>query len=160
MNNWKVIFATVVIFGTGVITGGLLVNYVHHSHPKLQRAKPVVAAEARPPVTNSPVRAADNAKLHPAEVLNKQFLLQLDAALQLKPEQRAEIQKIIGEGQNQMRKVILDARLEIREVLTAEQQKEFDELVKRPLRRPPAGTNTTAALPPATNSAPVPASTP
>jgi len=152
VNNWKVIFATVVIFGTGVITGGLLVNYVHHSHPKLQHAKPAVAAEVRSPATNAPAR--------PAEVLNKQFLLQLDAALQLKPEQRAEIQKIIGEGQNQMRKVILDARLEIREVLTAEQQKEFDDLVKRPLHRPPAGTNTTAALPPATNSAPAPASTP
>jgi len=71
--------------------------------------------------------------------------------LHLKPDQREAIQKIIGEGQNQMRKVILDARLEIREVLTAEQQKEFDDLVKRPLRRPPSGTNTTVSLPSVSN---------
>ena len=160
MNNWKVIFATVVIFGTGVITGGLLVNYVHYSHPKLQRSKPSVAAEVRPQATNSSSRSADNVKLRPAEVLNKQFLLQLDTALHLKSDQRAEIQKIIGEGQNQMRKVILDARLEIREVLTAEQQKEFDDLVKRPLRRPQSGTNTTVALPPATNFVPASTNTP
>ena len=114
----------------------------------------------RPQATNSSSRSADNVKLRPAEVLNKQFLLQLDTALHLKSDQRAEIQKIIGEGQNQMRKVILDARLEIREVLTAEQQKEFDDLVKRPLRRPQSGTNTTVALPPATNFVPASTNTP
>jgi hypothetical protein len=30
---WKVILATLVIFGTGVITGGLLVNYTNHTAP-------------------------------------------------------------------------------------------------------------------------------
>ena len=37
MNNWKVIptivFATVLIFGAGVFTGGILVNYVKQPHP-------------------------------------------------------------------------------------------------------------------------------
>ncbi len=32
MNSWKVILATVVIFGAGVLTGGLLVNYVEREH--------------------------------------------------------------------------------------------------------------------------------
>ena len=31
MNSWKVILAAVVIFGAGVLTGGLLVDYVDHS---------------------------------------------------------------------------------------------------------------------------------
>jgi len=28
VNNWKVILATIVIFGAGVVTGGLLVSHV------------------------------------------------------------------------------------------------------------------------------------
>jgi hypothetical protein len=37
VNSWKIILATVVIYGAGVMTGGLLVSYVYyvdHSHPK------------------------------------------------------------------------------------------------------------------------------
>ena len=43
-----------------------------------------------------------------------------------------------------MHKVIQDARLEIREVLTPEQRKKFDELVKRPVHKPIFGTNAPA----------------
>ena len=40
MNSWKVILAAVVIFGAGVLTGGLLVNYVEPSHPRdIQRLR-------------------------------------------------------------------------------------------------------------------------
>ena len=60
------------------------------------------------------------------------MLQQLDEQLQLSPEASEAIQKIIAEGQNQMRKVIQDLRLEIREELTPEQQKQFEELMKRP----------------------------
>ncbi len=145
MNNWKVIFATVVIFGAGVITGGLLVNYVQHSNPKPQRPKLVAttttSAVARPAATNAPPVMAETNKLRPPEILSKQFLQQLDESLQLKPAQREAIQKIISEGQNLIRKAVQDSRLEIREVLTPEQRKQFDELVKRPFRKPLYGTN-------------------
>jgi hypothetical protein len=152
VNNWKVILATIVIFGTGVITGGLLVHHVQHPYMKLGRSKLVAAAEARQQTTNNPhLRIQDSAKNRPPEILGKQFLQQLDEKLQLTPEQIVTIQKIIGEGQNQMRKVIQDARLEIRDALTPEQQKPFDEMMKRPFHRPIYGTNTTVALPIATN---------
>lgn len=151
MNNWKVIFATVVIFGAGVITGGLLVNYIQHSNKKPQRPKPAASAAVRMAVTNQP---AETGKLRPPEILSKQFLQQLDGALHLKAEQREAIQKIIGEGQNQIRKALQDARLEIREALTPEQREQFDELVKRPFRKPIYGTNGAVAVPPTTNSAP------
>lgn len=147
MNNWKVIFATVVIFGAGVITGGLLVNYIQHSNKKPQRPKPVAAV--RLAATNQP---GETTKLRPPEILSKQFLQQLDESLHLKNGQREAIQKIISEGQNQVRKALQDARLEIREVLTSEQRRQFDEMVKRPFRKPIYGTNSTAVLPPATNS--------
>lgn len=151
MNNWKVIFASVVIFGAGVITGGLLVNYVKHCYQPAH-GKPAAAAPAHPLATNQPVRSAEAPKPRPPEILSKQFLQQLDEALSLKTEQREAIRKIIGEGQNQIRKALQDARLEIRETLTPEQRKQFDELIKRPYRKPIFNTNSTVNLPPATNA--------
>jgi uncharacterized membrane protein len=152
VNNWKVILATIVIFGAGVVTGGLLVHHVQHPYMKMARAK-LLASEVHAPATNNPhLHVADPAKNRPPEILGKQFLQQLDEKLQLTPEQHEAIQKIIGESQNQMRKVIQDARLEIRDALTPEQQPPFDEMLKRPFHRPIYGTNTLGALPLATNS--------
>jgi uncharacterized membrane protein len=141
MNNWKVIFATVVIFGAGVLTGGLLVNYVQHSNYRgPHKAAAIPASHA--PVTNVVARPVENEKPRLPEVLSRQFLQQLDESLRLAPEQREAIQKIISEGQNQMRKAVQDARLEIREVLTPDQRTQFDDLVKRPFHKPIFETNT------------------
>lgn len=158
MNNWKVIFATVVIFGAGVITGGLLVNYVQRCNPKNQHLNPVVTPatatnQARLTATNQPAQPVETNKLRPPEILSKQFLQQLDGSLHLKADQREAIQKIISEGQNQIRKTIQDSRLEIREVLTPDQRKQFDELVKRPFRKAIYGTNATVNVPAITNTA-------
>ncbi|HEY2329444.1 MAG TPA: hypothetical protein VGI63_06480 [Verrucomicrobiae bacterium] len=152
MNNWKVIFATVVIFGAGVITGGLLVNHADHSRPRTAHNKPAVTAEVHPAATNAVVRPPENSKLRPPEILSRQFMQQLDEKLGLTSDQRPAIQKIITESQNQVRKVIQDARLEIREALTPEQQRQFDEMVKRQFHKPIYGTNAPLNLPVATNS--------
>jgi uncharacterized membrane protein len=154
VNNWKVIFATVVIFGAGVVTGGLLVNYVQHSHPKSNNPRRGGAtAEVHSPATNPSPHQADAAKPpRLPEILSKPFLQRLDEELHLAPDEREAIQKIINDGQNQMRKVVQDARLEIREVLTPDQRKQFDELVKRPFHKPIFDTNAPAVLPPATNA--------
>jgi uncharacterized membrane protein len=154
VNNWKVIFAAVVIFGTGVITGGLLVNYVHNSRPKAAH-KP--AADTHMLATNQ-VYPPAAAKLRPPEILSRQFLQRLENELHLAPDQQEAVQKIIDDGQNEIRKVIQDSRLEIREILTPEQQKQFDELIRRPFRKPLFNTNAPAAVPlptnvPATNAA-------
>ena len=106
------------------------------------------SADARPPAADQSPRLGEASKPRLPEVLSKQFLQRLDEDLQLTPEQHEAIQKIINDGQNQMRKVVQDARLEIREVLTAEQRKEFDELVKRPFRKPLFGTNAPTVSPP------------
>jgi uncharacterized membrane protein len=150
VNNWKVIFATAVIFGAGVVTGGLLVNYVQQSHPRLEH-RPAAAPKTHPAAVNSMAHPAEAGKPRLPEVLNRQFMQRLDGFLHLAPEQRQAIQKIIGEGQNQMRKVVQDARLEIRDVLAPEQRRKFDELVRRPFRKPLFGTNAPAAMPPVTN---------
>ena len=75
-------------------------------------------------------------------MLGKQFVQQLDKALHLTPEQRAAIAKIVTDGQErnreiwtnvapQMHKVLQDVRQQIREQLTPEQRKQFEELLKR-----------------------------
>ena len=151
MNFWKVILATVVIFGAGVFTGGFLVNNVQHQHSRNFRRAEIAA-------TNSASNLVLQATNQPAgrqrlpEILNKQFLQQLDEELHLAPDQHEAIQKIITDGQNLMRKTMQDARLEIREQLTPDQRAEFDILVKRPVRRTQNPTN---APPVAPTNAPV-----
>jgi Spy/CpxP family protein refolding chaperone len=154
VNDWKVIFATAVIFGAGVITGGLLVNHVQQPHFKQPHVKAAATENhsGSNSVSNASAHPSENARLRPPEILSKQFLQQLDGLLHLNGDQRDAIQKVIGDGQNEIRKVIQDARLEIRDVLTPGQQKQFDELMKRPFRRPIYGTNTAVVLPSVTNS--------
>ena len=171
MNNWKVIFATVVIFGAGVVTGGLLVNYVNHSHNRpAHRAS--VAAENHSSATNLPPRRLTELpkQLRAPEILDKDFLAKIDEALHLSPEQNTAIKKIIADGQEQnhsiwtnstaqMRKVMQDSRRQIREQLTPEQQKEFENMLKqfRVPRKAGSGTNQPPML--SATNAPVTAST-
>ncbi|HEY1662596.1 MAG TPA: hypothetical protein VGI03_09275 [Verrucomicrobiae bacterium] len=130
MNLWKVIFATIVIFGTGVFSGGLLVNYVDHSHPGNHRAQP-----AQPP------REPQDIVARP-EILKTNFIQNLDSALHLSPDQRAQIDKIVAEGQDrnrqlwlqvapQIRNALQDTRQRIRATLNDEQKKQFEDLLRR-----------------------------
>lgn len=148
MNNWKVIptivLATVLIFGAGVVTGGVLVNYVKQGHPRTAAKHP-----NSPPLnawgTNNAARPPS-----PPQILSKEFLQRLEGEMQLTKEEHEVIQKIISDNQNLMRKVVQDARLEIREALTPGQRDQFDELMKRPFHKPLFGTN----APPARTNAP------
>jgi hypothetical protein len=160
VNNWKVIptivVATVLIFGAGVFTGGLLVNQIQKAGHKAAHKPATTAAEVHPPATNLPVASPSAStneppKVRPPEILNKRFLQQLDAELVLKPAQRDAIQKIIDDGQNQIRKAIQDARLEIRDVLTPAQQVQFDCLMKHPFHKPIFSTNASPAVLTTTN---------
>ncbi len=152
MNYWKVILATVVIFGAGVFTGGLLVNVVDHSHPK----NPHHQAPAAP----NPFAAVTNVTLPKPprlpEILSKPFVEQLNDELQLTPAQRAAIENIIAENQAQMRKAVQavrqGAREKIREQLDPAQQRQFDELMKRSQKHPQNTTNTPPVLAAPTNS--------
>jgi hypothetical protein len=147
VNSWKVILATIVIYGAGVVTGGLLVNHIHHSYARNPK-RTEVASPATNSIsqTNSQGQAASKPPRQP-EILSKQFLQRLDAELHLTPDQHDAIQKIITDSQNLMHKTMLDARLEIREQLTPDQWSQFDELVKRPARRTPNSTNAPPSLP-------------
>ncbi len=152
MNNWKlipsIVLATVLIFGAGVFTGGLLVNHVK---PGTKKKLAVTIQPTNLISTNASMNFAAGSSFkfsNPLpEMFTKPFLMKLDEQLHLSAEQHKAIEKIINEGQDDIKKVMRNSRLEIREILTAEQVKQFDNLVKRPNRKA-MGTNNTSALSP------------
>jgi len=149
-----------VIFGTGVVTGGLLVR---HAGPGRDHRQP------------HPAGAVHTAQPSPAGLMRIDFLRRMERELDLAPEQREPIDKVLKEGQERTKKLMetVEPRRreefkrtieEFRAVLTPEQLKRFDELVKQqqqrareqrkaaPTReRPPQGPPTTNT-PAATNS--------
>jgi hypothetical protein len=167
MNSWKIILAVVVIFGAGVITGGLLVNNVEPPRPK-DIQHPAGELNPHPQANNrdhDQPDPQDFPKPHPPEMLSKQFVQRLDKTLHFTPEQRVAIAKIVADGQErnheiwtnvapQFHKVLQDVRQQIREQLTPAQQKQFEELMKR-FR--PAGHHpqTPANSPSSTNKPPM-----
>jgi Spy/CpxP family protein refolding chaperone len=142
-----------VIFVTGVVTGGLLVHRVGH----IRSVRPLhggnVARQAQPPSPGG---------------LRLDLLRRMQQELNLTPAQRERIDKIIHQGQEHTRKITEPVRPQLqaevqqvmqafRDALTPEQQARFDQLLKqqqhpreprwsqppreRPGQSPPARTN-------------------
>jgi len=159
MNSWKIILAALVIFGAGVITGGLLVDHVKQTPPAVTDPA-VLGTPVRPPGdTHGPAGKPEVPLPRLAERLNKEFVRQLDRSLHLSEEQSNHIARIVAEGQErnreiwtnvapQMRKVMQDVNQQIRAELTPEQSQQFGELMKQ---FHPAGHHPPA---PATNHPP------
>jgi hypothetical protein len=118
------------IFGTGVVTGGLLVHHADRSrerHP--QRATPT-----RPTPTS------------PAGLMRLDFLRRAQRELDLTPEQHESIERILKEGQERTKKIMetVEPRRreefrktmeEFRAVLTPEQRNRLDAIVKEQQQR-------------------------
>jgi hypothetical protein len=132
VNNWKVILATMVIFATGVITGGLLVR---NSNRMLVRQ--LHSQSAVPRVVTS---GASNTRL--------EFLRRAERDLRLTPEQRERTEKILREGQERIktltepvsgkiREELARTRLEFQQVLTPKQSAKFAEMLKQQQTREP-----------------------
>jgi Spy/CpxP family protein refolding chaperone len=146
VNTWKVILATMVIFGAGVVTGGLLVRQTMLTQPAKQ-----------------PHPANPNRSIPTAPGLTRvEFLRRAERDLDLTPEQRAQADKVIADSQERTKKIMEPIAPKIREqlnqtkdefraLLTPEQQKRFDEMLKkaaahpRDQHRPPAKPDKPAA---------------
>ena len=123
MSPWKVILATLVIFISGLITGGVAVKYL----------SPSAALRAeRPP---------EEILLRP-QMLREEFVHQMQRTLNLSPEQNGKILSAMHESQERIRiyydLIGPDIREELRqtrEAIQAElspgQARQFDELVRR-----------------------------
>ncbi len=129
MNTWKVILATMVIFAAGVVTG--------------------VAIDRR--TASAPVRQASGPNRTDNQVANRvipsliaqraNLIRNAQRQLDLSAEQRVRIEQIMRDSQMRMKpivdKISPDLREEfrftsmaIRQVLSPEQRKQFDELMK------------------------------
>lgn len=161
MNAWKVIFATVVIFVAGALTGGLLV-------PNLSRCHlPTTLKPGENGRTNS-VSGTNNIRdwKLPAPLmgpLRKEFLDKLKRELKIDAAQCERIEKIISEGQEQTKmiwqeiepdifQVMMDTKDKIRAELSEEQKAKFEELFKpKPhmpaTNKPPATVTVTNPVP-------------
>ena len=132
MNTWRVIFATIVLFGTGVVTGALV---VHRS----ERVQAAPTHHNPAPLHSGPISSAGNLRL--------EFLRRAERELVLAPGQRERIDKIMKESQERTRTILepvsadLHAELqrtkdEFMDVLTPPQRQHFDELVRKQQQRP------------------------
>ncbi len=164
MNSWNLILATVIIFGAGVITGGLLVDHVIQPHSRTAHhgpTAPTTTTTNHPPV----LRTVDVFTLRQPELLTQDFIQKLDDQLQLTPAQREAIKKIIADGQElnhgiatncaaQYHLVIQEVRQHIREQLTPDQLKEFEKLMRQmhPAARRANVTNAVSLVTGATNA--------
>jgi hypothetical protein len=141
VNTWKAIFAALVIFGAGFVTGNVL-NRV--SNP------------AKPPVAAPPPRAAAPHSSQPPlslEQLRKVELMgRVQKDLDLSPEQHARIEKIIGDSQERIRDLwdqvapdihdeYDDVQKKVCQELSPDQKKRFDDLMKQQQHKPKPATN-------------------
>jgi Spy/CpxP family protein refolding chaperone len=144
VNTWKVILATMVIFGAGVVTGGLLVRQTMPAVPSKQSHQNAI---------NRSIPTAPG-------VTRVEFLRRAQRELNLSPEQREQADKIISASQERTKKImepvastirdeLKQTRDQFRALLTPEQQARFDEMLKKPAhprdpRRMPGKTEKTS----------------
>jgi Spy/CpxP family protein refolding chaperone len=135
VSPWKVVLATLVIFVAGLVTGAVGVHRLVKTNRPPPRAEP----------------------MHPW-MLRDGFRAELDRRLQLTPEQSESIERIMREGQERVREIsslvtpeiqaeLKAVRAEIRDVLTPEQRREFEEIIRTRRPRPPEIERPRAAPP-------------
>jgi len=132
VNTWKVIFATMIIFGAGVVTGGLLVRHTTIVPNKPQRAGGGGTNNGWRPVYST---------MAPA-LTRVEFLRRAERELNLTHEQKEQADKIISASQERTRKLLEPISPQIREelqqtkdqfraLLTPDQQTHFDQMLKQ-----------------------------
>lgn len=140
MKSWmKPLLATVIIFGTGLMTGSMLSGTLaDQRHPAAQPAQP--QKPDQPPAAERPRPS----RPHPAA----SYVNRLSEQLNLTDEQRKQIHEAIKSSAKRLYKVLepLHPRIqeemkrrshEIHESLTDEQKEKFDQLKRQPFRGRP-----------------------
>jgi hypothetical protein len=124
VSAWKVILATLAIFSAGLVIGGLGVRQL------LQPAQQETIRRAGP----MPVP------------LRNEYIQNLGRELRMSDQQRGAVSNVVQQSQDRVRHLhdriapdvrdeVRRTRQEIRALLTPEQQRQFDELPRRRLRR-------------------------
>jgi Spy/CpxP family protein refolding chaperone len=152
VNTWKIVFATLVIFIAGIITGASLVRFAQGRGGRMNpRQQPEIKQPGNPGRPENPNHRNDpefgNQPGQQPGLLNRQFVLGLDRQLKLTPEQRDKVEKLMLEGQErirqmrsklepEMRKEMAGVNEQIKALLTPEQREQFERIMKQrfPLR--------------------------
>lgn len=131
MNTWKVIFATMIIFGAGVVTGGLLVRHMALvPQPPTSRAGASITNGWHPVVGMVPA------------LIRVEFLRRAERELNLSRNQKEQADKIISASQDRTKKLLEPISPQIREelqqtkdqfraLLNPDQQTRFDQMLKQ-----------------------------
>lgn len=147
VNVWKVILATLVIFGTGVVTGGLLVKSAMHLNdlpPASQQSAPVASTGTN---ASNGGNGGAQAGGNPWLVQSRNLLRRMDRELALTGGQRDHMEQLITNSQErtkiiwkpitpQMSREMGRLHREMRDQLTPEQATKFDGFFKQ---RPSSG---------------------
>ena len=179
MNPWKVILATMVIFGCGLVSGVLLIKTASQNvHPSV-----VVPEVSAPPVfstnlaslapTNPAVVTRTNVVWAPFQAQRMALLRQMVNRLHLDPDQRERIGQIIKESQErnkelwqeiapQMREEFKRVTEDIRKELSPQQERKFQEMLRENRRenRAKAGLTNAPPVPDRTTNEPNPTTLP
>jgi hypothetical protein len=142
VNTWKGILAIVVIYGAGVITGGLVVNHSERVKERHGRKSPGSSLPAWHPQRNDFLEPAPRGVQPILDGRRMAFVLRVHEELKVTPEQLGRIEKIVREGQERtkaqwekvtpgLRKEMQDVKDKIRAELTPEQWTQFEELLKQ-----------------------------
>jgi len=146
VNNWKIILPTGLIFGAGLLAGGLTIN-------RIDRCKAVASRQAVPSTGNSTVAAQIRREPGGMDQHRIEFMRTVSSNLNLTAEQRVCVDNTLREGQECIRKLWEDFNPKTRDVLnncrtkiiadlTPEQRDEFNQMMKRAVRKPEdAATN-------------------
>jgi len=145
VNVWKIVCATLVIFIAGIVTGVVLVRLGEGG------AKPggrPVREFASRPQPQPPNRSTDNPGNPNSGPMGREFVAALERQLQLTPEQREQVNKLMREGQERIRALRQNIEPEVRQemqrtheqiqaLLTPEQREQFLSLIKQRFQRRP-----------------------
>jgi hypothetical protein len=153
VNVWKIVCATLVIFMAGIVTGVVLVRLGEREPRPWLRSTRLVNPQpgpgnSMPPHQMNPDRPGGPAGgPNSAANRDREFVQLLERQIQISPEQRAQIVKILADGQDRIRELrqniepeirreMQKSREQIQALLTEAQREQFRRLMpQRPPRR-------------------------
>jgi hypothetical protein len=139
-----------VIFATGVVTGGLLVSHAERIRAPRPFRNAAAPRPAQPPTPG---------------LMRLELLRRAGRELALTPEQHDRVDKIVKDSQERTKKVMTPflrgelqrTKDEFREVLTPEQRSRFDEMLKQQQQQQQRGREQHRTQPPGERTAEAPA---
>jgi hypothetical protein len=153
VNVWKIVCATLVIFVAGIVTGVVLVRLGERDPRPWLRTPRVVHPQPgsgqglnRPPPQHPERPPGGSGGPNNAANRDREFVQSLEQQIQITPEQRAQIVKILADGQERIRQLrqniepeirreMQKSREQIQALLTESQREQFQRVLPQRPRR-------------------------